>query len=63
MNQGQVHGSLGEVIAGLRPARRSETEIIVFDSTGTALQDVATAALVYQRALRDGAGRSVSLGG
>lgn len=62
MNQGQVHGSLGEVIAGLRPARRSDTEIIVFDSTGTALQDVAAATLVYERALRDGVGRPVSLG-
>ena len=63
MHQGQVHGSLGEVVAGLRPARRSDAEIIVFDSTGTALQDVATAALVYERALRDGIGRSVTLGG
>jgi ornithine cyclodeaminase/alanine dehydrogenase-like protein (mu-crystallin family) len=31
--------------------------MFVFDSTGTALQDVAAAALVYERAL--GAGRGV----
>jgi ornithine cyclodeaminase/alanine dehydrogenase-like protein (mu-crystallin family) len=29
---------------------------IVFDSTGTALQDVAAAAAVYQRALKHGKG-------
>jgi ornithine cyclodeaminase/alanine dehydrogenase-like protein (mu-crystallin family) len=62
MNQGQVHGSLGQVIAGLKPARRSDAEIIIFDSTGTALQDVAAAILVYERALRDGVGRSIALG-
>jgi alanine dehydrogenase len=62
MRQDQVHGSLGEIIAGLRPARRTEAEIIVFDSTGTALQDVVAATLVYQRALRNGIGRSIALG-
>lgn len=62
MHPDQVHGSLGEVIAGLQPGRRSDAEIIIFDSTGTALQDVAAAILVYERALRDGVGRSISLG-
>jgi ornithine cyclodeaminase/alanine dehydrogenase-like protein (mu-crystallin family) len=43
--------------------RRSADEIIVFDSTGTAIQDVAAAALVYERAVAAGAGLSVDLGG
>ena len=62
MKPGDVRGTLGEVIAGLRPGRRSADEIIVFDSTGTALQDVVAAILVYERALRDGIGRPVALG-
>ncbi len=41
---------LGQVIAGLEPGRSSEKEIIVFDSTGTALQDVAASAVVYEKA-------------
>jgi ornithine cyclodeaminase/alanine dehydrogenase-like protein (mu-crystallin family) len=41
--------------------RRSGDEIIVFDSTGTALQDVAAAAVVYERALASGAGIQVPL--
>lgn len=56
-----VHATLGEVIAGIKPGRRSPDEIIVFDSTGTALQDVAAAAVVYQRAVQDGAGVPVTL--
>jgi alanine dehydrogenase len=62
MKPSDVRGTLGEVIAGLRPGRRSADETIVFDSTGTALQDVAAAILVYERALRDGIGRPVPIG-
>jgi alanine dehydrogenase len=47
---------LGEILAGAEPGRRDDSEIIVFDSTGTALQDVAAAALVYERARAAGRG-------
>ena len=51
MSSANVHAELGEIVAGLKPARTSREEIIVFDSSGTALQDVAAAIAVYQRAL------------
>ncbi len=51
-----VHANLGQVIAGQRPGRTTEEEIFVFDSTGTALQDAAAAALVYERAQTTGRG-------
>lgn len=56
VNRGHVRAELGEVIAARRPGRKSDDEIVVFDSTGTALQDAATAALVYEKALLAGAG-------
>jgi alanine dehydrogenase len=56
MRADQVHGNLGDVLFGLSPGRTSDDEIIVFDSTGTALQDVAAAAIVYERALKTGRG-------
>jgi alanine dehydrogenase len=56
-----VHATLGEVIAGIKPGRHSAEETIIFDSTGTALQDVAAAILVYERAGRDGVGVSVPI--
>ena len=49
-----------EEVAGLKPAREREEEIIVFDSTGVALQDVAAAAAVYRRALADRESRRFS---
>jgi len=59
MTRDQAHAELGEVVAGRKPGRTSTTEITVFDSTGTALQDVAAAALVYEQALRRGSGITV----
>jgi len=51
-----VYVELGEVIAGIKPGRTSSDEIIIFDSTGMALQDVVTAAAVYEKALTEGTG-------
>jgi alanine dehydrogenase len=45
-----IHAELGQIIAGIKPGRESDEEIIIFDSTGTALQDVAAAAIVYEKA-------------
>ncbi|GAB1489274.1 ectoine utilization protein EutC [Opitutaceae bacterium] len=60
MTRAQVRGELGAIIAGQVLGRRSPEEIVVFDSTGTALQDVAAAAAVYERALALGRGQPVS---
>jgi alanine dehydrogenase len=51
LTKADVHAELGEVVAGRKPGRESGEEVIVFDSTGTALQDVATAAMVYEKAV------------
>jgi len=56
MKREGVHAELGEVLSGLRPGRMGEEDIMIFDSTGTALQDVAAAALVYERAVAAGRG-------
>jgi len=56
-----VHAELGEVVAGQKPGRSSPDEIIVFDSTGMALQDVAAAAAVYERAVEAYRGTAIAL--
>ena len=61
MRRDDVHAELAEVVAGRKPGRRSAEEVIVFDSTGMALQDVAAAVLVYERALRETRGAPVGL--
>jgi alanine dehydrogenase len=56
-----VRATLGEVVAKLKPGRARPDEVVVFDSTGVALQDVAAAAVVYERAVREGAGIAIQL--
>ena len=50
MSVEDVHADLAEVVAGKRPGRTSDEEVIVFDSTGIALQDVAAAVAIYESA-------------
>ena len=40
---------LGSILTGEREGRTGAEEITVFDSTGLAVQDLAVAALVYER--------------
>lgn len=51
----KVH-ELAHIVAGLLPGRRSKDEITLYESQGTALEDVAAASLVYERALARGIG-------
>jgi len=52
---------LGELVAGTRPGRTSREQITVYKSMGHAAEDAAAARLVYERALRVGAGTEVDL--
>ena len=56
MTAKDVHGELGDVIAGKVSGRTSNEEIIIYDATGTALQDAAGAALCYEKAINTGKG-------
>jgi ornithine cyclodeaminase/alanine dehydrogenase-like protein (mu-crystallin family) len=61
MTEQDVHGELSAIVAGRVPGRGSEEEVFVFDSCGTALQDVAAAVHVYEHAMAGGAGVHVLL--
>jgi alanine dehydrogenase len=63
MTHGQVHAELADVVVGRRPGRTRDEEITVFDSSGTALQDVAAAIAVYEKARATGRGTEVTLDG
>jgi ornithine cyclodeaminase/alanine dehydrogenase-like protein (mu-crystallin family) len=59
MTAADVHADLGSVVAGRQRGRTNERDVVVFDSTGTALQDVAVAALAYERAIAAGRGTMI----
>jgi len=63
MGRDDVYGELGEIVAGAKPGRATADETIVFDATGTALQDVAASLLLIEAARREGRGTELRLDG
>ncbi|MGH9368514.1 MAG: ornithine cyclodeaminase family protein [Thermoanaerobaculia bacterium] len=61
LTRSEVAAELSEVVAGGKPGRESEDEVLVFDSTGIALEDVAAAVAVYEKAVRLGRGKRIAL--
>jgi len=55
-----VHAELGEVVAGTAPGRTSDDEVTLFDSGGTAIETVAAAHMLYERASEEGLGREIA---
>ncbi len=56
-----VAAELGQVVTGAKPGRTSEDEITLFKSIGVAIEDVAVAALVYEKATAHGVGADVEM--
>ncbi|MGH9893669.1 MAG: ornithine cyclodeaminase family protein [bacterium] len=53
--------AIGDVLRGVRVGRTSEQEVTVFDSTGLAMHDVATAELARVKAIEAGIGEWVDM--
>lgn len=51
---------LGEVLLERRPGRSADDELTVYKSTGHAMEDLAAARLVYERALAQGVGQALA---
>jgi len=49
-----IYGTLGEVVANVKKGREDNEEITIFDSTGLAIEDVACAKIVYEKAKKRG---------
>jgi alanine dehydrogenase len=56
MRKEDVYAELCEIVAGQKTGRANDDEIIVFDSTGVAIEDAVAAAAVYERARANGIG-------
>lgn len=61
ITEDRVQAELGDVVAGEHPGRSSADEITVFDSGGTAIETVAAAAMLYERAIEKGRGTILEL--
>lgn len=59
----RVHADLADLASGHRNGRESADELVIFDSSGSGVQDVAAAWLAYQIAVAAGAGMRFDLTG
>jgi len=57
----QPYADLGEIVAGKKPGRQADRERIICINLGLALDDMATAIVIYQRALEKGIGTELAL--
>jgi len=66
VNAGEIpkehfYAELGELITGKKPGRLHNSEITLFKSNGLAIQDTATAKLVYEKAVAADIGMNVEI--
>ena len=54
-----IHAELGEVVAGVAAGRIMDDQVTVFDSGGTAIETLASAALLYRLAIAEDRGRKI----
>ncbi|MDB4907989.1 MAG: Delta(1)-pyrroline-2-carboxylate reductase [Gemmatimonadetes bacterium] len=58
-----IVGEIGELLLGSVAGRRGSEEVTLFKSLGIAIEDLASASYIYRKALEQGVGTSVELGG
>jgi ornithine cyclodeaminase len=58
-----ILGEIGEILAGRLQGRQSPDEVTLFKSLGLAVEDVASARHIYQKAKASGTGRFLDFGG
>ncbi|KXB02689.1 alanine dehydrogenase [candidate division MSBL1 archaeon SCGC-AAA261F19] len=61
LTRDDIYSDICSIVAQKKEGRISEEEITVFDSTGLAIQDIATAWRVYQKAEKENVGEEVEL--
>lgn len=61
IGENAIHAEIGEVLAGTKSGRKNSDDVTLYKSVGIAIQDVATANLVYRKALEKTVGTTVGI--
>jgi len=61
IEESHYFADLGEVVIGAKDARLNDAEITIFKSNGLAVQDAATAKLIYDKAVEAGIGVEIQI--
>jgi ornithine cyclodeaminase/alanine dehydrogenase len=61
ISKDHIYAELAEIVSGKKPGRAKHEEITCFKSVGLAIEDAATAKLIYEKALKEGVGTRIEL--
>ncbi len=61
ITEDHIHAELGEVVAGDAAGRTDPEDVTLFDSGGTGIETTAAAGMLYEKALAEDAGTSLSM--
>ena len=61
ISESHFYAELGEILTGEKTGRENDTEITLFKSNGLAIQDAATAKLIYNKAIAAGIGVNIDI--
>ena len=56
-----LHGEIGEVVAGIKPGRERDDELIIDMNIGMGVEDVVVGHEIFQRAMAKGLGKLLPL--
>ncbi|MEM2890668.1 MAG: hypothetical protein QW358_04975, partial [Candidatus Hadarchaeum sp.] len=56
-----IYANFDEIVAGKKPGRENDHERIFFAPIGMAHEDVAVASMIYERAKKEGIGKTLTL--
>ena len=59
IGEDHIHAELGEVVAGIEPGRTDPEAVTLFDSGGTAIETVAAAHMLSEKAREEGLGTEI----
>ncbi len=63
INDSHILGEIGDILLGKLLGRKSDDEITLFKSLGIAVEDLAAAHYIYEKAVKSGRGIEIDLGG
>lgn len=61
MRASDTYAELADIVAERIPGRTKKDDIFIFDSTGVGIQDVASAAIIFERAINRSVGQRINL--
>jgi ornithine cyclodeaminase/alanine dehydrogenase-like protein (mu-crystallin family) len=59
LSEKNIYGTIGEVVAGIKPRRKTSSEITIYKSVGTTIPYVTINAMIYKKAMEMDLGRYV----